>query len=201
MPAGQSVADLLQYADLRTHNRAATRLSEGARRIVRLDEREGYGVAWIDGVELLDGTIELEVRGQDVPQRSFLGIAFHGADDERYDAVFLRPFNFRHENPDNRARAVQYVSHPVHTWRKLREEHPGEYESGVSQPPDPTGWVQLRLEIARQWVRVFVGETEEPVLEVRQLAERRGGRVGLWVGNPSGGDFTALRVCPAAGGE
>ncbi len=34
------------------------------------------------------------MRGKNVFQKSFIGIAFHGQDDKTYDAVYCRPFNF-----------------------------------------------------------------------------------------------------------
>lgn len=197
VPEGpQPLPELLETAQLRTFNRAATRIVEGNTIIIRLDEREGYGGAWVDGIDFAGGMIEVEVRGQDLAQRSFVGIAFHGVDDERYEAVFLRPFNFRSANPEARQRAMQYVSHPEHTWRRLREQHPGVYEGGITPAPDPNSWVRLRLDVEHPQLRVFIDDAEAPALVVTQLGQQRRGRVGLWVGNPSGGEFRNLRVMP-----
>jgi hypothetical protein len=57
-------------------------------------------VAWLDGVELATGTLEVDVRGKDVLQQSFLGLAFAGVNDSTFEAVYLRPFNFRAREPN-----------------------------------------------------------------------------------------------------
>src|SRR5439155_16896209 len=48
---------------------------------VHLSERQGTGIAWVEGSEFGQGTIELDVRGRDVFQHSFVGVAFHRRDD------------------------------------------------------------------------------------------------------------------------
>jgi hypothetical protein len=60
--------------------------------------------------------------------------------------------------------------------------------------PDPDDWFRARLEVQGPTVRVFVNDATMPTLTVTTLAEPRRGRVGLWVGNGSGGDFANLRV-------
>src|SRR2546430_9495700 len=118
----------LDPAGLEVFNRTATSLTDGARTGVRLSARADNGVAYLKGVELGNGTIELDIRGKDVQGQSFVGVAFHGVDDSTYDAVYLRPFNFKTDDPVRHKHAVQYVSHPTYPWQKLRAEHPGEYE-------------------------------------------------------------------------
>ena len=83
----------------KVHNREVTTGSEGARKLLRLDEREGDGVAWWPDLVMADGTVEVQIRGKDVMQRSFVGVAFHGVDEKTYDAVYFRPFNFRAPDP------------------------------------------------------------------------------------------------------
>lgn len=193
-------ADLTALADSRTltvFNRTASSLTDGARKGIRLSASDGDGVAYLPGTEFADGTIEFDVRGKDVQQASFVGVAFHGVDGTTYDAVYFRPFNFKSDDPARRIRAVQYISHPTHTWQKLRTEQPGQYEKAVNPVPDPNGWFHVRIVVASPKVSVFVGEGKEPSLVVTQLSSRRNGRVGLWVGNTSGGDFANLRVGPS----
>src|SRR5207245_11360576 len=112
-------------------NRRATGLADGTRTGARLSEAAGNGVAYLRGVELGNGTIERDIRGKDVQGQSFVGVAIHGVDDTTYDAIYLRPFNFKTDDPARRTHAVQYVSHPTYTWQKLRAEHPGEYAQPV----------------------------------------------------------------------
>ncbi len=153
-------------------------------------------MAYLQGIEFSNGTIEFDVRGKDVQQQSFVGVAFHGVDGTTYDAIYFRPFNFKTEDPARRKRAVQYISHPTYTWQKLRAEHPGEYEQPVSPVPDPNAWFHVRVIVAAPKVSVFVDKAKEPSLVVNQLSDRHKGRVGLWVGNNSGGDFANLKIVP-----
>jgi len=183
---------------LRLINRGASRLVDGARKGVRLSEAPGEGVAFLPGIELADGTIELDVRGKDVAQQSFVGVAFHGVDGAAYDAIYFRPFNFRATDPVSRSHAVQYHSLPVYTWQKLRADQPGKYEQAVNPAPDPNAWFRARLVIANAQASVFVGDAKDPCLVVKLLNDRKRGLVGLWAGNNSGGDFANLTIIPAA---
>jgi|SRR5688572_25675640 hypothetical protein len=200
--AGQSKAiepDLVKLADskaLKHLNRTVASFNEGARKGVRLSENEGESPAYIPGIEFTNGTFELDIKGKDVQQRSFVGIAFHGVDDKTYDAIYFRPFNFKADDPARRVRAVQYISQPAYPWQKLRAEHPGKYEKAVNPVPDPNSWFHVRVVVASPSVSVFVADAKEPSLVVSQLSNRNKGLVGLWVGNASGGDFANLKIVP-----
>jgi hypothetical protein len=91
---------------------------------------------------------------------------------------------------------VQYVSHPLYTWDKLRAEHPDQYERAIPTPPDPTGWFHAHLVVAYPSVTVFVNDIASPVLEVKQLSDRKTGWIGVWVGNTSDGQFANVTVRP-----
>jgi len=203
--AGQAKAitpDLGALADtksLKLFNRGASRLIDGARDGVRLSEAPGEGVAFLPGIELASGTIELDVRGRDIAQQSFVGVAFYGVDAATYDAIYFRPFNFRATDPVSRSHAVQYHSLPVYSWQKLRTDQPGKYEQAVNPVPDPNAWFRARVLVANPKVSVFVGGAKDPCLVVNVLNDRKNGLVGLWVGNNSGGDFANLTIIPAAG--
>ena len=181
-------------------NRSITRIDKEGRPAIRFDERPDHGFARIDDLTFGDGVIEFDARGQNVPQRSFLGLAFHGADDATYDAIYFRPFNFKAEDPARRRRAVQYISLPTHTWQQLRGQFPGKYENAVAPVPDPEGWFHVRVVIAAPRVSVFVNDAAEPCLVVEQLSTRRRGWIALWV-DVSGGDFANLRLTPREEGN
>jgi hypothetical protein len=154
-------------------------------------------VAWVDGTDLEAGTIEVEVRGRDVFQQSFLGVAFHRSDDTTYEVVYLRPFNFRATDPDRHQHAVQYAFVPSHDWPRLRQEFPEEFENPVDASIAPTGWVPLKVVVTTASIRVHVGTGSGVTLEVRKLGRASRGMIGLWVGNGSNGDFANLRITPA----
>ena len=187
---------VLEPKSLDVFNRTVSSFKDGTRAGLHLSAAADNGVAYLRGVELGNGTIELDIRGKDVQGQSFVGVAFHGVDDTTYDAVYLRPFNFKTDDPVRHKHAVQYVSHPTYPWQKLRAEHPGEYEQPVTPAPDPNGWVHVRVVVASPKVSVFVADAVEPSLVVSQLSHRAKGRVGLWVGNGSDGDFANLKIVP-----
>jgi hypothetical protein len=162
--------------------------------VVYLGEGKGPGVAWVTGQDFAAGRITLEIQGADRPGKSFVGVAFHAADGEHYEAVYLRPFNFNSPDPARRAHALQYISMPEQPWQRLRAESPGKYEAALPAPPRADAWVKLELVVAGDNLRAFVNGSKEPVLEVRSLSGRRSGQIGLWVGDDSDGRFRALSV-------
>ena len=190
------LAALAEGNGLNVFNRSLSSLKEGAKKGVRLSESPGDGVAYLAGIEFGNGSIEFDVRGKDVQQQSFVGVAFHGVDEKTYDAIYFRPFNFKAEDPARRLRAVQYIAHPTYTWQKLRTEHPGKYEQPVNPVPDPNDWFHARVSVASPKVSVFVNDAKVPSLVVDQLSDRKKGLVGFWVGNTSGGDFANLKIVP-----
>ena len=192
--------DLAAHAEskgFKVFNRSVSSFNDGVKKGARLSASPGDGVAYLPGIEFADGAIELDVKGKDVPQQSFVGVAFHGVDGTAYDAIYFRPFNFKTEDQARRIRAVQYISHPTNTWQKLRAEQPGKYEQPVNPVPDPNAWFHVRVVVASPKVSVFVNDAKEPCLAVEQLSDRKKGLVGLWVGNMSDGDFANFKVVPA----
>jgi hypothetical protein len=177
-------------------NRQALVVQDTGKRAIRFDEKKGPGIAWIEGTDFTEGTIEVDIKGRNVSEKSLLGVVFRGVDTKTYDAVFFRPFNFKSEDPELRTHAVQYVSQPDYTWERLRQEKQGVYEKGLDPAPDPDGWFRARLVLANRKVSVFINEATEPSLVVDELTDRPGGWVGLWVGEGSGGRFANLKITP-----
>ena len=185
----------LGTAKLRPVNREVSRAAE--RGGVHLSVKEGPGVAWIEGSDFGEGTIDVDVRGKDVLQQSFLGVAFHRKDDQTYESVYLRPFNFQATDPTRHQHAIQYMQVPEFDWPILRQKFPEEFERPVDASIKPTDWVHLRVVIRSGRVQAFVGSVAAPTLDVRKLGQLGGGMVGLWVGNNSDGNFAGLRIAPA----
>jgi hypothetical protein len=171
---GKVIRPDLAAAALKPTNRSASPLVDGARRGVRVSAAEGEGVAFVSGTEFSTGTIEVDLRGKDVSQQSFLGIAFHGGG-SAYDCVYFRPFNFRAADPVSSSHAVQYHSSPDYGWQRLRTEHPGQYEQAVSPVPDPNGWFHARLVAASGKVSVFVNDAKDACLRSACWATTRTG--------------------------
>jgi Domain of Unknown Function (DUF1080) len=171
---------------------------EAARRVIRLRPKgevtpaSNIGLALVEGLEFGVGTLDIDLKGKGKSERSFVGVAFSAADGKNFEAVYFRPFNFQREDP-YRARAVQYVAWPDHTWEKLREGQPGKYESAIKPIPDPSGWFHARIEVTKHKVRVWVNDSKQPCLVVDRLASREKGKVGLWVDSHEGW-FSNLKV-------
>ncbi len=163
-----------------------------SKQAVRLDSKKGEGVLWLKDSEFADGSIELDIKGENNPGKSFVGMAFHGVNDSTYDAVYFRPFNFT--NLQRRSHSVQYISHPKYPWYKLRKQFPGKYEGKVTPVPNPDQWFHARIEIEKHIVKVFVNHATKPSLEVEMLSPQRKGWVGFWVGYNSEGSFKHLKI-------
>lgn len=155
---------------------------------------------WIiifNGIEFNDGEIEFDVLGKsNPPQSNFLGIAFHYLDDTTHDAVYFRPFNFKSDDPERKAHAVQYISHPDYRWFNLRQERPGEYEKPINPIQDGDDWFQARIVIKNPKISVFVNNCKEPCLVINELGHRLGSGIGLWCGPGQGGFFANIKISP-----
>jgi hypothetical protein len=93
-------------------------------------------------------------------------------DDNTYDAVYLRPFTFRADDPVRRQHAVQYTASPDYDWPRLRKEFPEEFENPVDPSIVPTGWVPLRVVVKGR-------ASKSAALEVRKLGQQ--GRFHQWL--------------------
>lgn len=175
-------------------NRELTLLHEDHYPGIRLSKAFGEGLAWIKGVDFSNGTIEFDVRGEDVKQHSFVGIAFHGQNDSTYDAVYLRPFHFLTQDTILQKRMIQYISLPEFTWRKLRAEHPNTFENSISPISDPNGWVHMRIVVKDATVTAYVNHNPTPSLVVQKVTATNSGAMGFYVADTSGGDFANLVI-------
>jgi hypothetical protein len=187
---------LVSSGSARVMNRTATIEHEANRVVLRLDERPDAGIAWLPIKEFEEGTIEADVRGRDLAQRSFVGLAF-GGNRDGYEAVYLRPFLFRAADSVARASSLQYMAPPAYDWKRLRTQYPGRFERALPNPPAATDWVHLRVVIDYLRVRAFIDGASTPVLDVERIPANLRGRVGLWVGDGSDAAFANVRVIRA----
>ena len=87
--------DLQKPAELKVINRTVELKNEDGKKALRVSEAPGDGLAIINNTDFATGTIEFDVKGKNVVQQSFVGIAFHLQDEKTYEAIYFRPFNFR----------------------------------------------------------------------------------------------------------
>ena len=189
--------DLFNMAEnnkLEVFNRKVSTFTANDKKGIRFSKNENDGVAWLNGVEFSNGSIELDIRGKDVFQQSFVGIAFHGIDNRTFDAVYFRPFNFQSTDPARKIHAVQYVTYPDYPWQLLREKFNGKFEKALIPSTNGTEWFHVKITIKYPIVTVFVNGSSEPALTIEKLNNRKTGKMGLWVGNNSDGDFANLQI-------
>jgi hypothetical protein len=178
----------------KTFNRTLSIIKEDGSMVVKLNEAEGPGIAWIKGERFTDGNIEFDIKGKDLLQQSFVGIAFHGINDTTYEAVYFRPFNFKTTDPVRKLHVVQYIANPQFDWPKLRADFPNQYEKPVIPAPDPNKWFHVRLEIKGRKISVFVNGNTLPALAIDRLVDSGGQMIGYWVGNGSAGNWKNLNI-------
>jgi hypothetical protein len=151
--------------------------------------------ALLQGIAFEAGVSEVDLKGNAPPASSFLGIAFNVEDENHFEAVYFRPFNFTRDGATDHA--VQYVAHPDHPWKELREHQPGIYEAKVDPVPDPTGWFHARIVITRDkvsiTVSVSVNDHKSPCLVVDRLNAPKSATIGLFVDSQRGA-FRDLRI-------
>jgi hypothetical protein len=196
----------LESADgLTLHNVTAEAATLAGKKGVRVTSRPGAQgpvdqLAVINGVDFSSGDIEVELAGAPAPgapegARGFVGIAFRlKPDNATYDAFYLRPTNGRAPDQERRNHATQYISHPVWTWSKMRQETPSRYESYVDLVPGE--WTKVRIEVRGGTARLFVHDNPQPVLLVNDVktGPNATGAVALWVDVGTMAHFRNLQV-------
>jgi hypothetical protein len=186
------------------HHATPESVEVDGKRAVRLkatgDSADGIvGLVLAEGVEFSTGVIEVDLKGKSARGRSFLGVAFNVTDEQTFEAVYFRPFNFKAEN-EFKSRAVQYIAWPKHTWEELRTNRPGKFEGPVDSVPDPDKWFHVRIEIEETKVRVFANEAKKPCLAVERLAKNATSRrMGLFV-DSADGLYAGLKIIPTKNG-
>jgi len=186
--------ELLNKENLKIINREAKPIDSLSFDYIKLSENKDEGLVWLPLKNFENGSIKIEMRGKDVFRKSFIGIAFHGSDDNTYDAVYCRPANFFAKDSIIRTYAIQYVSHPVYTWKKIRERKDRIYEKHITNPPNPNGWFTMTLVIEDKNIKAYINDAKEPSLDVLKLNNNYNGKIGIFVGDSSGGDFRSIIV-------
>ncbi|MFT3934371.1 MAG: hypothetical protein QM726_12185 [Chitinophagaceae bacterium] len=174
-------------------NRKAISIT-GDKKGIQLNEMPDAGLMIFKGGNFSNGTIELDIKGSNKMQQSFVGFAFHGKGLTTYDAIYFRPFNFKSDDAVRRSHSVQYISMPDNDWEKLRTQFPGKYESKIDPAPGPDDWFHVKIVVKQKHISVYVNNQSNPSLEVDKLNENYTGGFGLWVGNNAAGSFANLVI-------
>lgn len=185
---------LVKEKGIVVYNRELSLINEATHSGIRLSKAYGEGIAWIKGIEFSNGIVEFDVRGENVKQHSFVGIAFHGKNDSTFDAVYLRPFQFKEQDEVLKNRAIQFISLPEFTWRKLREKFPTKYEHSIEPAPDPDSWVKVRMVVRGSTISTYINDNKKPSLVVEKVNHIKSGAIGFYVADTSGGDFANLTI-------
>ncbi len=193
---GQQIIPLSDNTKLQPVNREFTIIQENPTKktILHMDARPDAGIVWIKDLNFSTGTIEFDVKGKDVLQQSFIGIAYHGINDNTYESIYFRPFNFQSADPARKSHAVQYISLPQYDWNYLRQKYPGKYENALQGATNPNEWFHVKIIIEKRKAQAFVNGETQPSLTVEPLTAILSGKIGFWVGNGSDGDFANLVV-------
>jgi hypothetical protein len=186
--------DAVKNNKIEVVNRKLTLINEEAHKGVRLSKEDGEGIAWLKGIAFSNGIIEFDVRGEDVKQHSFVGIAFHGKDNATFDAIYLRPFQFREKDEVLKSHSIQYVSLPDFTWRILRAKYPNTYENSINEDLDPDSWVRVRIVVKEVKVSVYINGSQEASLSIQKVTNSSTGLIGFYVADTSGGDFANITI-------
>lgn len=161
--------------------------------VAHLNVQDRDGILWLNNSNFKNGTIEFDVKGKDLQGQSFVGLAFHGLDNETFDGIYFRPFNFK--NPERKSHSVQYISMPDNDWSTLREAYPGKYENEINPlPADVNDWFHVKVVINSPKILVYVNNSTSPTLSVDKISKWREGKLGLWVGHRSEGWFRNLKL-------
>lgn len=159
-----------------------------------LNRKIGDGMAIINDLSFNEGIIELELKGENIQQKSFVGIAFNIQNDSTYEAVYFRPFNFQSDKKISREHSIQYIYHPKYTWRFLRTNNEGQFESEYPQQPIPDEWFAIRVKIDSKKVHVYDQKTNTELLSIDRLTKQVSNKIGLWTGYDSKGEFRNLKI-------
>lgn len=186
--------DIANKSKLDIYNREVMVIMDGIDNVshLKFNAKPGDGLAVYKNIEFENGILEFDVKGKDVLQQSFVGIAFHIQNDSTFNAIYFRPFNFK--KSERTSHSVQYISHPEFTWQKLRTVFPEQFEKTVNPIPNPDDFFHAKIEVKWPLVKVFVENSKTPSLEVKMLSAFKKGKVGFWVGNGSDGEFKNLVV-------
>ena len=135
-------------------------------------KEEEKSIVYLKDFGFTNGTIECDIAAD-----IFTGLCFRVQNNNVAENVYFRPFNSgtaKHE------KTVQYVARGTkYTWRYLRKNFPGKYESGTNIKNNE--WFHVKLDIEGSTVKIYINNEKEPCLTVTDIKLGvQSGSVGLW---------------------
>lgn len=179
--------------NLEVVNRDITSIDNETNTLV-LNHKKGDGIAILKDLKFSEGTIEIDLKGEDKPQGSFVGVAFNIQNDSTYEAIYFRPFNFQSDKKIRREHSLQYIYKPKFEWRFLRKNYTGQFEAEYPRQPSPDDWFSVKIKIDKNSVYVYDVETNTELLSVKRLTNPVSNKLGLWTGFNSKGAFRNLKI-------
>ena len=184
-------ADLFRNGQLIAKNRVITIERDESGEFIRLGKSMVGSAILLPVDDFKRGKIEALVRGKDIFQGSFAGLAFHAESDSIFDLVYSRPFNFQTSDSLRRIHMIQYAFFPKLYWQVLRVKYNGIYEKGIANPPKADEWFKLTLIIDDKQVKAYINDSDVPTLVVEKLNNISDGKVGIFGLNA---DFKSIKI-------
>lgn len=183
--------DLFRSGQLIAKNRVMTIERDESGEFIRLGKSMVGSAILLSVDDFKHGKIEALVRGKDIFQGSFAGLAFHAQSDSIFDLVYCRPFNFQTSDSLRRIHMIQYAFFPKLDWQVLRVKHNGIYEKGIASPPKADEWFKLTLDVDEKQVKAYINDSNTPTLVVEKLNQISTGKVGIFGLNA---DFKSIKI-------
>ncbi|MDT0620727.1 hypothetical protein [Croceitalea vernalis] len=184
----------LSTDNLMVVNRDIGASEENIKSTLTLTNKMGDGMAILKNESFVTGAIDLDIKGENNPGKSFVGVAFNIQNDSTYEAIYFRPFNFKSDELIRREHSLQYISHPKNTWRYLRTNHEGIYEAEYANAPSPDDWFSIIIKITEDQVYVYDKKTNTELLHVNRLEKQVSDKIGLWSGFNSKGAYRNVKL-------
>jgi hypothetical protein len=130
------------------------------------------GIALARGVELRDGTVELDMATP--KDGNFMGAVFHATSTDNSEVVYFRPASSRTIDAMQYAPALNGVGA---AWQIYHGD-------GANAAPELAfaSWLHVKIDVAGSTAKVYLNNEREATLEVPGLAGVAGSSLGVWTG-------------------
>lgn len=160
------------------YNRQLEVVNRKDRKAIRLVPGENDGCVFLQNFEFQDGVIKV-----DIANPHLCGLIFRVKNGESFEG-----FMFRQRN---RHAIIRYFSPPNLEWNSVLESN----QKVDSVQVAAKDWYRIRLEVYGETASVYVGDTAQPVLVIKEL--QKGitvGTIGLWSAHDTEMIFKNLHV-------